>query len=314
MSFSSRLKISLSHLPPAKRCCRIAELSALVRLNGSIDWDSEEPKGLALNGVSTAPMRIAHDLFLDLFDIHPTLEVTEDKSLGRSHRYRIELPESTPFSQILNEIGVLSDTLEKIEGIHPRIVKSPCCRISYARGAFIAAGSITDPRSSYHLEIVTHSDAWAEQFIALLSDMDIEIKKTIRKGASVLYVKGSESIAAYLALIGGHAPLLEFEEILVKRELRNDINRLVNCDAANARKTATSAQKQLADIHAIAQRYGLTSLPVALREIAEARLESPDISIAELAEAILPPLSKSAAAHRLRRIGEIAVKIHHDSR
>lgn len=308
MSFSSQLKISLSRQKPSKRCCRLAELSAIIRLCGKIAWEGEDPKLLTISSLSTAPMRKAYDLLIQLFKCEPHIEISSRKSTGKSRKATVRLDQNQGLGQILNELCILGEDFRNLQGVPSRLLKDHCCRLSYARGAFLGAGSLSNPHTSYHLEIVSGSDKWAAEFQSLLEKLEISAKSVQRKHSYVIYLKDSQEISAFLALIGGHHTLLEFEDVLVRRQVSSEINRLVNCDAANAGKTALASEKQLADIALIAQRYGLASLPAALQEIAEFRMSYPDTSIGELAELCTPPLSKSAVAHRFRRIADLAAR------
>lgn len=306
MTFSAQLKSSLAKHKPSKRCCRLAELSAIIRLTGKIRHEDGDPVALTLTASSSPAMRTAKDLLIHEFSVKPHLEVQHTKAFGRNHRYLLNLEDPAHLTQILHEVGVLDEHLETATALPGRIIKEGCCRISYARGAFLSAGSMSHPHASYHLEVTSHDHEWGAAFADLLNKLGIKAKLSHRRSSSVVYLKGSGEISSFLALVGGHQPLLELEDVLVRRQVSSQINRLVNCDSANAGKTAAASEKQHADIAYLDATVGLDSLPAALQEIAAIRAEYPDVSIAELAELSTPPLSKSAVAHRLRRLSLLA--------
>ena len=181
-----------------------------------------------------------------------------------------------------------------------------CCKRSYVRGAFLGGGSVTDPKSAYHLEFVTRYDTQAEKLAALLNDNSIAAKITRRKGLYTVYIKECEAIADALGMMGAPNGGLELYSVQVEKDLRNRINRRVNCETANTVKTTRAASKQIAAIRKIKDAGKWNSLPETLREIGGLRAENPDVSLKELGEMTDPPIGKSGVNHRLDRLIKFA--------
>ena len=183
---------------------------------------------------------------------------------------------------------------------------SSCCFRSYVRGAFLGGGSVTDPKSAYHLEFVTRYDEQAKKLAGILNDSGIAAKITRRKGLYTVYIKECEAIADALGLMGAHGGGLELYSVQVEKELRNRINRRVNCETANTDKTARAASKQIAAIRKIKDAGKWESLPETLKEMGELRAENPDVSLKELGDMTNPPIGKSGVNHRLDRLIKFA--------
>ena len=179
----------------------------------------------------------------------------------------------------------------------------------YIREAFIKSGSINDPTKKYHLQIMFKTNKKAEQMQQLLLNFNIHAK-IIRKDTSyMLYIKDGEEISEFLALVGANKSVIKYEEVRVLKEKRNDINRLVNCETANLNKTISAAVKQIEDIKYIKDKGKFLSMPENLIEIANLRVENPDISLAELGKLLKEPIGKSGVNHRLKKISEIAKEL-----
>ncbi len=174
------------------------------------------------------------------------------------------------------------------------------------REAFIKAGSINDPNKKYHLEIMFKTKKKAEEMQQLLGNFNIHARVIKREKEYMLYLKEGEEISNFLALIGANNSVLKFEEIRVIKETRNDINRLVNCETANLNKTINAAVKQIDDIKLIKKKHKFITLPENLQEIAELRVENPDVSLVELGKLLKEPIGKSGVNHRLKKISKIA--------
>lgn len=191
---------------------------------------------------------------------------------------------------------------EKAESLMP----FSCCRRSFLSGAFLGGGSVNNPQKSYHLEFDTKREDYAKDVLSALLEEGINAKMTQRKSRYVVYVKDSDSVAAVLGLIGAGYAALELYNVSVEKEIRNEVNRRVNCENANLNKQSIAASRQLHAISKIEKKVGLGTLSDALREMAEVRREYPDISIQELGEKLAAPIGKSGVNHRLNRLIEIA--------
>jgi len=177
------------------------------------------------------------------------------------------------------------------------------------RGAFLAAGSITDPQKDYHLEFVSGHQKLCRDLIALLKELSLEPKYIARKGSGIVYFKESEQIEDLLTMMSATNCTLTLMGVKIIKSIRNNANRVTNCETANITKTVDAAGSQLEMIELIYRQQGLDSLPAELREIALARMDNPDMSLRELGASLSPPLSRSGVNHRLARLKEIADRL-----
>ncbi len=188
-----------------------------------------------------------------------------------------------------------------------KLYEKNCCKRAFLRGVFLHNGTMTDPNEIYNLEMVFRHSWLANEVMRLLIQFEIPGKMTERKGRYVVYLRDGDDISDFLKVLGANASLLALEDIRVVKEVRNRVNRRVNCEAANIHKTAATSVRQIEDIRTIEAREGLESLPVPLQEIARLRMEYPEATLSELGDLLDPPVGKSGVNHRLRRLHEIAV-------
>ena len=186
------------------------------------------------------------------------------------------------------------------------LIQRSCCKRAYIRGAFLAGGSISDPKKSYHFEIVCRSVPQAKQLCEVMGSFGMDAKIVARKKYQVVYIKEGEQIVDLLNVMEAHIALMDLENVRILKEMRNSVNRKVNCETANISKTVNAAVQQVRDIEYIRNTAGLSSLPDNLQEMALLRLEYPDAPLKELGTYLNPPVGKSGVNHRLRRISEIA--------
>ena len=208
--------------------------------------------------------------------------------------------------KVLDEHGKIHPLKEEIA---PVLLKNSCCKRAFLRGAFLCLGSMSNPQKSYHLEFVCEYEPWALQIQQTTAGFGIETKIIRRKKYYVVYLKEGAGIVDLLNVMGAHRALMELESLRVEKEVRNSINRQVNCEAANITKTVKAANKQIEDIEYLKKYYGLSNLPEGLKQMAEVRLEHPDSALAELGGYLNPPVGKSGVNHRLRKLSEIAERI-----
>ncbi|MDR7319086.1 DNA-binding protein WhiA [Brevibacillus nitrificans] len=307
MSFAAHTKKELT-MQEGADCCSKAELSALIRMNGSLQFGA----GRFVLDVTTENAAIArriYTLIKRLFQIHAELLVRKKMRLKKNNVYIVRIPNKA--NEILQDLGIMDSSLSFLSGVAPDIVKKSCCRAAYLRGAFLAGGSVNHPEaSSYHLEIFTAYQDFCEALTKIANRYKLNAKCIERKKGYVLYIKEGEKITEFLSLIGAHQALLYFEDVRIVKDMRNSVNRLHNCEIANINKTVNAATQQLENIQLIDQEMGLENLPKRLREVAELRVAHPDINLKELGE-MLPSgvVSKSGVNHRLRKINEIADKL-----
>lgn len=189
------------------------------------------------------------------------------------------------------------------DGIFDGIIRNKCCRKAYLRGIFMGAGTVSDPDKSYHLEFVCHSENLAKDLKKLINTfVDLTAKIVKRKGRYVVYMKNSQYISDTLAIMGAHSKVLAFENVKIKKELLNETIRITNCDNANTDRAVDAAGKQIAAIKKLKEKGLFEGLPKKLQEVAELRLENPDMSLAQLGEMLSPPLKKSGVNNRMKRI------------
>jgi len=186
------------------------------------------------------------------------------------------------------------------------VLEEDCCRRSFIRGAFLAGGAITDPVKSYHLELVTDHFNVSRETYSLLLEMGFSPKETERSGNFITYFKQSSAIEDFLTLIGAPISAMELMSAKIEKDMRNTVNRKVNCDTANVTKMVDAAGNQIEAITKIQAAGGFASLPEKLRQTAELRIDNPELSLKELAEISTPPVTKSCLNHRLRKLMELA--------
>lgn len=239
-----------------------------------------------------------------VYSVCPGVTFRRSRKLKKHISYTLSLAGIQGAQKILYDLGI-SGYAE--EGFVPEetILKNICCRKSFLRAAFLAGGSISDPEKTYHLEIASHNYISTEVVIKLLADYGINAKRIKRKGSYVVYIKEGENIVDFLNIIGAHGALMELENVRILKEMRNSVNRIVNCETANLEKTVNASMRQIENIRLIQTNMGFDNLPENLAEIAEVRLEYSEASLKELGEMLNPPLGKSGVNHRLRKLDEI---------
>ncbi len=286
MSFSQNVKEELAgHMSPARHC-QLAELAAMMHFCGQYGRDREGRYTIGFQTENEAVSRKGFTLLKKTYNIDTSVGFDEEQ-----------------MREILFRIGDLE------EPVDPLLIKNSCCQRAFLRGAFLCAGSISDPTKGYHLEFVCTDAKKAEQLQKVLHAFSIEGRIVLRKKYYVVYLKEGESIVDLLNVCEAHVALMEFENLRILKEMRNSINRRVNCEAANITKTVNAAARQIEDIEYIRDHGGFRMLPDNLREMAEVRLEYPDASLKELGEYLDPPVGKSGVNHRLRKLGEFAEKL-----
>lgn len=308
MSFTSVSKKELTQIH-AEGCCQRAELSALVRMNGTVQL---KPQRVILDITTENPStaRRIFSLLKQVYKVQPEVLVRRKVRLKKNHVYLIRI--ATQAKDILADLGIFQpNTWKRIDGIDAKLIKKECCKRAYLRGAFLAGGSVNNPDSaSYHLEIVSTYHDHSEALCELMNQYRLHAKIIERKKGYVVYMKEGDKIGEFLNIIGAHPSLLHFENVRIMKDMRNSVNRLVNCETANLNKTIQAAMRQIENIQLIDKEIGLDQLPERLKEVAETRLQNPEVNLAELGE-LLPggKVSKSAINHRLRKIEEIANRL-----
>ncbi|MEW4275677.1 DNA-binding protein WhiA [Priestia megaterium] len=307
MSFASETKKELTNLE-VKDCCAKAELSALIRMNGSLSFSNKK----STVDVQTENAAIARRIYVLLkknYDVSVELLVRKKMRLKKNNVYIVRLVEKT--RMLLEDLKIVEEGFTFTHRISSELVQKKCCKRSYLRGAFLAGGSINNPEtSSYHLEIFSLYEEHNEALCNLMNEFQLNSKTLERKKGYINYLKEAEKITEFLNIIGAHNALLRFEDVRIVRDMRNSVNRLVNCETANLNKTIGAAIRQVENIRYIDETAGLDILPEKLREIARLRVEYQDVTLKELGEMVSGgQISKSGINHRLRKIDQIADKL-----
>jgi len=310
LSFSKQTKDELARLFPEKKCCQTAELAALVRMDGTITIAANHKLGLHVVTENAAVARKIIRLAKMVFRLEAEIQVQRSLRLKKSNAYVVRFPANPQMPQVLRELGVLEASGNIQPGIKKTLIRNQCCRRSYLRGAFLGAGSVNNPEGNYHLEIISNDMTYAEDLAALMNRFPgIHAKISSRKHWHIVYLKESEQIVNFLNVIGAHHALLNFENTRIVKGMRNQVNRLVNCETANLNKTVNASLKQIENIKLIQELMGLDKLPPRLQMIASLRLEHPDVSLKELGEMMEPPVGKSGVNHRMRKLEELAEEL-----
>ena len=235
-----------------------------------------------------------------MFDIHAKIDVGRNEFLKRSRNYTISIDKHEDCVLILKAVKLLDP---KEFGL---VLQNTCCKRAYIRGAFQAAGSMSDPEKNYHFEVVSTDEQTAEQLKEVLNFFDLDAKIVLRKKYYVVYMKEGSKIVDVLNIMEAHIALMELENVRILKDMRNKVNRRVNCETANINKTVSAAVKQVEDIEYIDKHKGLRFLDQGLQDIARLRLEHPEATLKELGDMLEPPVGKSGVNHRLKKIGRIA--------
>lgn len=304
-SYASEVKKELTMLQVHPEHARV-ELAALLRMNGSLAIQNHK---FVLSAVTENPViaRRIYSLLKQNYHVESDLIVRRKMKLKKNNQYVVRLKNDT--ERILKDLEILSSNGYQLNSNVPNDIIGEDQRMrSYLRGAFLATGSVNNPETSrYHLEIYSLYEEHSRNLLKMMNHFNLNAKMTNRRNGYIVYLKEAEKIAEFLLVIGANSAMMKFEDIRIVRDMRNSVNRLVNCENANLNKTISAAVRQIDNIKYLASTVGLDSLPEKLQEIAELRLQNPDISLKELGEMIPSgSISKSGINHRLRKINQIA--------
>lgn len=286
MSFSGEVKQELAKNISSARHCQLAEFAAIMNFCGQFGRDREGNYTIGFQTENETIIKKCFTLLKKLYNIEPDVGLTEQE---------------------------VRDIIQKTGGpnepVSPLIIKNSCCKRAFLRGAFLSVGSMSDPQKGYHLEFVCTGEAKAKMLQNVIREFDIEAKIVLRKKYHVVYLKEGSAIVDLLNVCGAPVSLMNLENLRILKEMRNSVNRRVNCETANITKTVSASARQIEDIKYIREHYGFSRLPDSLREMAEVRLENPDAPLKELGEFLSPPVGKSGVNHRLRKLSELAERL-----
>lgn len=310
MSFSANVKAELVRYESKGRHCQIAELAAIIAFAGRL-LNGPEQTALQMDTENNGLARKFLTLVRQIFGYEVELEVVGGVSRrgNRQRNYRVQVCGSEKVEKILRVLRMMDENgrvTVKDELVNGLLVQRSCCKRAFIRGAFLSSGSISDPGKSYHFEIVCSSDGRAAQLQSMINSFDMDSKVVERKRHYVVYLKEGSQIVDILNVMEAHKALMDLENVRILKNMRNNVNRQVNCETANINKTVNAAVRQIEDIQYIKERIGLEQLPANLREMARARLEYPEASLTELGSYLTPPVGKSGVNHRLRKISKVA--------
>ena len=312
MSFSSSVKDELSRQMPGARHCQIAETAAILSLCGRVKISASDHFWIEIHTENVAVARKYFTLLKKTFNIDTDICVKQNPSLHKNNGYTVlvDTPEDTV--RVLQAIKILSTDMHMIAHhnlVNQMVVQKSCCKRAFIRGAFLASGSLSDPQKFYHFEIVCTTKEKAVQMQELIRSFDVDAKIVGRKKYFVVYIKEGAQIVEILGIMEANVSLMDLENVRILKEMRNSVNRKVNCETANINKTVSAAVKQIEDIKYIQKTIGFHELPENLEEIANLRLEYPEATLKELGMLLSPPVGKSGVNHRLRKLSSMAEEL-----
>lgn len=309
MSFSSKIKEELSRNIPRARHCQIAEIAAMLSFIGTVRETKTRKKVIDFQTENVVVARKCFTILQKTFNIKASVLVRRHAYLKKNRFYIISVTDQNDIKRLLyaikkdDSVGAFS-TKEPL--VSHQVIMGECCKKAFIRGAFLCAGSVTNPEKSYHLEFVCPLEEWAKQIQEILRIFTIEAKIIVRKNHFIVYIKESSQISDLLGIMEAYSGMMKLENVRIMKEMRNTVNRKVNCETANIMKTALASRKQIADILYIQEHMGFQELSDDLEEIALARLSRPEASLKELGASLNPPVGKSGVNHRLRKLKAIA--------
>ncbi|MCR5831528.1 MAG: DNA-binding protein WhiA [Lachnospiraceae bacterium] len=292
MSFSGNIKDELERVNAPSRHCQLAELAAIYDFCGKGSGESDGK--IVISSENELAVRKVFTLLKKTFNMYKDYAAGKVPYSKTGQQYRLEIEDVREADRVRSAIKVTEESMRS------------CCRRAYIRGAFLAAGSVNDPEKSYHLEIVCQDERVAHFLAELLESFEISAKITLRKKYHVLYVKDGTKIVEMLNVMGAHVGLMDFENMRILKEMRNSVNRKVNCETANIGKTVTAAQRQIDEIRYLMSIDAYKQLPMELKEMAQLRISHPEATLEELGKLCDPQLGKSGVNHRLRRLSRMA--------
>ncbi len=307
-SFSAKVKAELIRLPLGKACCMLSEISALTMTSGHLAFRGGGWISISYRLDDAGTARRLLMLLKKRLNVNPTLHFTQTARMGGRKTCVLSLT-GEDANTLLNALHMAETDedgqmhLKRMAPRHP--MTRQCCRRAFLRGAYLGAGTMTNPEKGYHFEWKAEDEQLPRTLEKLLEKCELPYRDYERKGTQVIYLKGAQHIADMLALMGAGQSVLAMEGIRVGKQVKASVTRAANCDVHNGEKMIAAAQRQADAIRRISLKQGLFTLPPGLQEIARLRLENPEMSLKELGEMMDPPVGKSGVNHRMRRLMEI---------
>ena len=310
MSFASDVRGELARVPTGEPCCARSEMTAALLCSGGITWRGRNRYAVTLTASEAPSVRRWFGLLKQFWGIIGQIRTVSGDGLNGQTRYQLAVPEEET-SRFLEALALLD--AGSPFGLRPlpvaQTVKYSCCKKAFVRAAFMVCGAVSHPDKGYHIEIAAPTEALAAFIRDQLAEFGIGARISERKSKYVVYLKRAEDISDMLTLLGAASAMMAFENIRVKKEVSNRVNRQLNCDNSNINRVMNAAEAQIRDIRYIDQELGLDKLPKGLREMAFTRANNPEMPLAELGELMEPPLGKSGVSARLRKLSGIADKL-----
>ena len=304
MSFTAEVKDELSRLEDRDRTAQLAQLSALMRVCGTLSFRGSGRYSIRIATETGAVARTVIKMTHKLFDLDTALTVRRSV-LHKTRNYLIEMPEQDELADALLALGILVPGHGLAAGVPSRLLGSREARCAFVRGAFMAGGFIADPRGDFHLEIAVTGEEFARGLVAVMGTLGVTARLNRRRGAFAIYLKSFEDIIALLRAMGAGRMARVVEVARAKKSVKNDVNRRVNAEMANQARSTGAAVAQLELIDRAEAALGIAALPPALRQFCQARREHPELSLVALGAELDPPASKSAVYHRVLRLQQL---------
>ena len=317
MSFSSKVKEELSKECNSPRHCCIAETAAIICMCGKVIFDENDHVRIEIHTENVTVARKYFTLLKKTYNINTDISIRHSSSLNKNRSYVLSVNDDETARKILmtcrlmKPFGVIEEDFSISDSL---IIQRECCKRAFIRGAFLAAGSVSDPVKTYHFEIVCLSEAKAKQLQMIMETFNINARVIKRRKYFVVYVKDSSQVVDLLNIMGAYNALMDMENVRIVKDMRNNVNRKVNCETANINKTVSAAVKQIEDIRFIQMSSAFDELPESLQEMAELRVRYPEATLAELGQLLDTPVGKSGVNHRLKKISLFADELrerHH---
>lgn len=317
MSFSSKVKEELSKECNSPRHCCIAEMAAIISMCGKVIFDEKDHVRIEIHTENVTVARKYFTLLKKTYNIDTDVSIRHSSSLNKNRSYILSVNDDETARKILmtcrlmKPFGVIEEDFSISDSL---IIQRECCKRAFIRGAFLAAGSVSDPVKTYHFEIVCLSEAKAKQLQMIMETFNINARVIKRRKYFVVYVKDSSQVVDLLNIMGAYNALMDMENVRIVKDMRNNVNRKVNCETANINKTVSAAVKQIEDIRFIQMSSAFDELPESLQEMAELRVRYPEATLAELGQLLDTPVGKSGVNHRLKKISLFADELrerHH---
>ena len=309
MSFSSKVKEELSKDCNNPRHCCIAETAAIISMCGKVIFDEKDRVRIEIHTENVTVARKYFTLLKKTYNINMDISIRHSSSLNKSRSYILSVNDDETARKILmtcrlmKPFGVIEEDFSISDSL---IIQRECCKRAFIRGAFLASGSVSDPVKTYHFEIVCLSEAKAKQLQMIMETFNINARVIKRRKYFVVYVKDSSQVVDLLNIMGAYNALMDMENVRIVKDMRNNVNRKVNCETANINKTVSAAVKQIEDIRFIQMSSAFDELPESLQEMAELRVRYPEATLAELGQLLDTPVGKSGVNHRLKKISLFA--------